>query len=234
MIVTATSTMANQLLVTRWEYDETRRDASSRAATGGDRKLSRQSQSSIRMGLCAIAFSAASSVGAVPIVDQSQTSNSLSLAAPTGSAQSFVQSNGNIAGAGVYVYYQSVPGELTIELWTTAPVPGGDGAVRTRRSETISGNGYVDVLWAPFDSAAEETYYLVFRSADNLVLGGGSNTPYTLGEAYLDFKPQGGGFDFAFRTYFDDGVRPVPEPGTFVLLGMAMAGVLFTRHRTRS
>jgi PEP-CTERM motif len=201
------------------------------------------SRSLIRLGLGAALLCAVSIVGAVPIVDQVQSSRAQKIGAFTqiDLFQSFVQTGDNIVGAGIWLFTDNsnAGGEIVIDLYDALPTSPGAKKLASGK-ETGKAGEFVEILFdgGPVDLKQGQTYFLAFTSKNpNLSIGGGglppeSPNPYPNGLAY------GSGFpfpdlDYAFATFAEVRVA-VPEPGTFTLLAIALLGVGFTRRRPKN
>ena len=87
------------------------------------------------------------------------------------------------------------------------------------------------MFWSPVGVVPDTTYYLVFTST--AVVGGiagDTSNPYSRGQVYANAGYQGfPNFDYAFRTYAEDG--GVPEPSTFALLATGFAVLAALKRR---
>ncbi len=169
------------------------------------------------------------------IVDQNQPSAAVYMAAfeQTDIAQSFEQSNNNIAGAGIFLQ----PGigstdNVTISLWNALPNQG--GSLLASGSGIGTQGNWVDVFWSPVSVTPNTPLYLVFTSVQNtLGIAGDTDNPYSRGEVYANpgFRPFPN-FDYTFRTYADNQLSgSVPEPATLLLIGTGVAGLGIFRKR---
>jgi hypothetical protein len=167
--------------------------------------------------------------GAAPIIDQDQ-SDALNTVATFGQpdlAQSFQQTNNNIAGAGIYVAPSDEPSPLaTISVWDDLPNQPG-AMMLASGSGTIVPGGFFDVFWAPVAVSPGVTYFLTFEAPGVLYdVKGRLADVYPNGHAYANAGYQSfPNFDFAFRTYYD----PVPEPMAWSLLVAGLASLSTTR-----
>lgn len=189
----------------------------------------------------------ASSSFAVVQVDQDQAMydlgiNFFTFSSATYAAQSFQQDHGNIVGAGILLTGNANSSDtVTISLYDMLPTDG--GALLASASGVGSGGGWFDVFWPQVNITPLQTYYLVFSSRDSQNNGLGIASMdtvfdfYQAGNAFTtdqfipwDFVGSGSdiGYDFAFRTYYEDGTRPpthnTPDGGsTLAILGLSLA-----------
>jgi hypothetical protein len=171
--------------------------------------------------------------GAAPIIDQDQSDAAQTVATfgQPDLAQSFQQTNNNIAGAGVYVAPSDEPSPTaTISVWDDLPNQPG-AMMLASGSGTIVPGGFFDVFWAPVPVSPGVTYFLTFEAPGALYdIKGRLADVYPFGNAYANAGyvsfPN---FDFAFRTYYE----PVPEPMAWSLLVAGLAGLSATRLARR-
>jgi hypothetical protein len=136
-------------------------------------------------------------------IDQNQPSSTSYIAAFSQGdlAQSFIQTNNNICGAGIFLQPSvGSSGPVTIALWTGLPNAG--GTMVTSATATGTAGQWVDVFWNDV-AITPITYYLVFTDGAMGIAGSISN-PYPSGMCYANtgFGPWPG-FDYAFRTYYE-------------------------------
>jgi hypothetical protein len=142
------------------------------------------------------------------LIDQNQPSGPVYMAAfsQTDLAQSFMQTNDNISGAGILLQ-AGVGGtdNVTISVWTGLPNAGGT-MLATASAQGTQGQ-WVDVFWGYTAITPGVTYYLVFDGNTTLGIAGDTNNPYPNGHVFANpgYQPFPG-FDYAFRTYYDPGV----------------------------
>ena len=182
-------------------------------------------------------LAACRSAWAVAVIDQNQPNNAAFLAgfSQPDLAQSFQQTNANIAGAGIFLQpFVGTPGVVTITLWDALPNAGGN-ALASASASGAPGN-WVDVFWSPISIIPATTYFLVFTSNNSTLGISGDVNPYANGQAYANagFQPFPL-FDYTFRTYYDNQFSPqVPEGGwTIAVFAMGLVAVLILRSRSR-
>ncbi len=148
-------------------------------------------------------------------IDQNQPSDATYMAGfhQLDLAQSFMQSHGNISGAGIFLKPSAgETGNVNITLWDALPNEG--GLVLATGSATGTAGEWVDVFWSAVETTAMTTYYLVFTGDEWLGVMGDTSDPYPFGQVYAN---EGYGsfpdFDYTFRTYYDE--TPVSDIGTW-------------------
>ena len=142
-------------------------------------------------------------VSAAYQIDQNQPSGPVYMAGfgQSGLAQSFMQTNGNISGAGILLQ-AGVGGSdtVTIQLWDA--LPNQSGTMLAQASATGTAGQWVDMFWATVAITPMTTYYLVFTGNTSLGIAGDTGNPYPYGQVFAN---AGYGsfpsFDYAFRTY---------------------------------
>ena len=138
-------------------------------------------------------------------IDQNQPSGPIYMAAfnQTDLAQSFMQTNANISGAGILLQAGiGTSDNVKIQLWDALPNAGG---TMLAEASTIGTAGlWVDVFWPAVVITPSTTYYLVFVGNATLGIAGDNGNPYPNGHVFANpgFVPYTS-FDFAFRTYYD-------------------------------
>lgn len=117
-------------------------------------------------------------------------------------AQSFIQTNDNISGAGIFLRTGvGTTDNVTIQLWTALPNAG--GTMVAEGSATGTAGEWVDVFWDDVD-VTPITYYLVFTGNTTLGLCGDTTNPYPNGCVYANTGfTQFPNYDYAFRTYYN-------------------------------
>jgi hypothetical protein len=166
------------------------------------------------------------------VIDQQQTDASVYMAGFSQGdlAQSFQQSQSNVAGAGIFL--ESGVGwtdNVTIGLWDNLPNAG--GSLLGSASAMGTQGTWVDVFWSPATVTPGNTLFLVFSGNTSLGIAGSIANPYPYGQVYAN--PGYGSFpnfDYAFRTYYENGpVVPLPGAVLLGLLGLGSAGGLLRR-----
>ena len=164
----------------------------------------------VAVGVCSLAAPATADT-----IDQNQPSGPVYMAAfaQTGLAQSFMQTNSNISGAGILLQ-ANVGGtdNVTISVWDALPNAGGT-MLATASAQGTQGQ-WVDVYWNAIAITPATTYYLVFDGNMSLGIAGDTNNPYPNGNVFAN---SGYGafpyYDYAFRTYWSE-VTPT-QPTTW-------------------
>ncbi len=150
-----------------------------------------------------IACGAATSVNAQQCLDQNAPTNNACMAGfgQVDLAQSFMQTAGNINGAGIFMYAGvGSPETLTISLWDKLPNAG--GTMLASGSGTASPGAWFDVSWNCVNITPGVTYYLVFSSTASMCYAGDVANGYPHGNVFAN--PGFGSFpsfDYTFRTY---------------------------------
>jgi hypothetical protein len=189
----------------------------------------------IRAFLASLGFVFTVSASAAIVVDQQQLIETHVMAyfSQPDLAQSFQQSSGNIAGAGILL--RSAVGTtdlVTIGVWTALPNAGGTQLASA--SATGTAGQWVDVFWTPVSTVVNTTYYLVFSGNTTLAIAGSTNNPYLSGQTYANEEffsyPT---FDYTFRTYSDDAwPSQVPDSGsTLAIFALSLIGLHVVRSR---
>jgi len=170
---------------------------------------------------------------AVPILDQNQPTHNITVMhrfSTGGLAQSFQQDADNIAGAGLWVAnYQSGGASATVSISLWASLADIGGTALASGSAAHAGNGWVDVFWNPYLATPGNTMYLLFESTNGAQGLGGSGNVYSSGNLFAQTTPNLV-YDFSFRTYSDPNAVAVPEPDTYLLLLLGLAGMVCARR----
>jgi hypothetical protein len=138
-------------------------------------------------------------------IDQNQPSGPAYMAAFSqgGLAQSFMQTNDNISGAGILLMAGvGTSDNVTIQLWDGLPNAG--GTMITEGSATGTAGQWVDVYWSYVSITPATTYFLVFVGNSTLGITGDLSNPYPYGNVYANsgYTPFSA-YDYAFRTYYE-------------------------------
>jgi len=154
------------------------------------------------LAMCSIAIPAFAQ-----IIDQNQPSGPVYMAAFSQGdlAQSFMQTNANISGAGILLQAGiGTSDTVTISLWNLLPNQAGAVMLATASATGTAGE-WVDVFWGLVPISPATTYYLVFTGNTTLGIAGDTANPYAFGQVYANPGYQSWpSFDYAFRTYFND------------------------------
>lgn len=182
-------------------------------------------------------FFLAFNVNAALIIDQSQVEDSVHMAhfSQPDLAQSFQQDNDNIAGAGIFLRTGIGSSDtVTISLWDALPDESGN--LLASASAIGSQGSWLDVFWNPVSVISNTTYYLVFTSENNtLGISGSTSNPYSYGQTFANtgYSPYAN-YDYTFRTYFEDNLNQVSEPGSLALLGLGILGLFLARKQVKA
>ena len=188
---------------------------------------------------CCIALLQVSAVAA-PVIDQ-QNPNRVGgfcfLNDSFSCGQSFRQDQTNISGAGFYVdpfYGDGSSGTVTLSVYSGYS-GGPTGLIASGTAANINNNsGWVDVFFAPTAVNVANQYFLIIQATNSIVASYAQPT-YTDGNAvYLGSQTAYASYDLAFRTYYENNLSQVPEPGSLALLGLGIVGLGLARSKKRS
>ncbi len=189
-----------------------------------------------------LALALGSGMYAASIVDQSQLTATLNMAAfnQAGLAQSFAPSYSNVSGAAIELTTgvgTGAQGDITISLYDNLPNANGNllaSATATGVTAVGSGEAWATVYWTPVVVTASNTYYLVFTGTNTqLAVAGAGDNPYANGNTFAnDYSSfAGSGFDYTFQTFSDDSSSATPEPATSAAMVLGCATLAFVRKR---
>lgn len=191
----------------------------------------------VPMMFAAVLFTAASvlPVRADMVVDQSQLDGSILLQYMDfpNLIQSFQQDADNITGASVLIHpgIGSGTADVTIGLYDDLPNMGGNLLAEGTVGDVSAGEFAMVDFGGPVSVNPGETLFLLFSGTNSTLGFSGAQTettppydPYPEGIAYgtnssnvfLSFPS----LDYAFETFAEGTIQPVPEPSTLALLGI--------------
>jgi hypothetical protein len=169
-------------------------------------------------------------LGNAALIDQSQYNigfwGGLASFNESGLAQSFIQSENNIVGAGIFIYDPiptSVGGRIDIELWDKLPSSSGANKLRSGMTDAHAGS-WADVLWVEgvYFVSPNTTLFLVLTGENkNMSIAGSIRNKYLQGQGYVSGVLTNN--DYTFRTFY---TAVVPVPAAVWLFGTALIGLV--------
>lgn len=195
-------------------------------------------KTTLKLALACFAAAFQLSAFAAPIVDQEQPDHLAGFCYLNDNfqcGQSFRQDHANISGAGFYVdpfYGDGSSGTVTLSIFSAYNNGSPTGLIASGSAANVSRNsGWIDVFFNPAAVTVGNQYYLIIQATNAIVASYG--TPgYTGGNAlYVASETAYQSYDLTFRTYYEDNLTQVPEPGSVALLGLGIAGLAFARRK---
>lgn len=198
----------------------------------------------LKLSLVPMVLALGMSAWAAPVIDQNQPASTDAISSLGQSLfQTFTAGSGNVSGAGIFVGDNPFNGlggtaaTLEITLWSGAPNSGGVALASASGVAQPGAGSWFEVFFEPVPVVAGDGYFLSFGggAGSNLVIFGSLANPYAGGQVFAgDSFTSFPTYDYAFRTYFDDGTTPaVPELSSFAMasVGLLLLGASLRRRR---